>query len=88
MWGHLHIRSTELERAKPDRLGPDRELPNQGLHSQIVMCDLCCSEILRSVEWYFITDVLDQPISGILKGQEIQKREKSMTELNLTHSSF
>jgi len=46
-----HLISTELEHAKPDHLGPDDELPNQGLHCQIVMWDLDCSEILRSVEW-------------------------------------
>jgi hypothetical protein len=33
--------------------------------------DLPSSGILRSLEWYFRTDVLEQPICPILKGQEV-----------------
>jgi hypothetical protein len=40
------------------------------------------SEILLSVEWEFPTDVSGQPVSPILKGQEIEKRERFRTQVN------
>jgi len=40
------------------------------------------SELLRSVEWYFLTDISVQRIGPIYKGQEIQKREQRMTDVN------
>jgi hypothetical protein len=69
-------------RAKPDHMELDYAEPNQGLHRQIIIWDLCSSEILRSAEWSFCTDILGQPISPIVKSQEIQKRGHSLTEDN------
>jgi hypothetical protein len=38
--------------------------------------------ILHSRGWYSLTNVLGQPISPTFKGQEIQKKEQSMTEVH------
>jgi hypothetical protein len=52
------------------------------------MRGLCSSEILHSVKWQFLTDVLGQPIISIFKGKEIQKREENMTEVTLCNLLF
>ena len=35
--------------------------------------DLCCSGVLRSIDWYFITHISVKPISPIFKGQAVQE---------------
>ena len=61
--------------AKPDRSEPDHAETNQGLLQQTVLWGLCSSEILCSLEWKLLTNVLGQ-------GSKNQKREHSMSEIN------
>jgi hypothetical protein len=35
--------------------------------------DFCSSEILRSVNWYLVTEVSGQPLGAIIKGQADQE---------------
>lgn len=79
---YIHIKSAELDHNKLDRSEPDHREPNQDLHRQIIMWDLLSCRTLSSIEWYFITGILEQLISPIFKGQEIQKREQSTTKVN------
>jgi len=76
----IHVWNAELHRAKQDHAEP-----NQGLHHQIIMWVLHSSGILLSIDWWFLIDVSEWPISPIFKSQEIQKREESMTVVN-SHS--
>jgi hypothetical protein len=55
---------------------------NHGLYCQIIMGDLCSSEILRSVEWQFPTNISGQIVGPTFKGQEIQKRQYCTIEVN------
>jgi hypothetical protein len=75
IWG------TELDSSKPSNSESDHAEPNLGLHCQI-MWNLRSSEILCSAMWYFHTNVLGQPISPRIKGQEIPKRENGTMEIN------
>jgi hypothetical protein len=80
----IHVWSTKLDHAKPDHSEPDYVEPNQGLHCQIIMWDLCSTGILCCIEWQFLSDVLEQPISPSSNIKEIQ-REKT-AGLKLTDS--
>jgi hypothetical protein len=75
IWG------TGLNRSKPDHSELDHAEPNLGLHCQI-MWHLHFSEILHSIVWYFFTNISGQSVGVSFKGQEMQKREHSMTEIN------
>jgi hypothetical protein len=59
--------------AQQDRSELDHVEPNHFLHCHIVIRDFHSSELLKSVEWKFLAEVLGQPINPIFKGQEIQK---------------
>jgi len=56
--------------------------PNQDVRCQIIMSDLCSSELLRSEEWVTVTNIPGPVIGPILEGQEIQNREQSISEVN------
>jgi len=49
---------------------------------QIIVWDVCRSEILHNVEYWFLTNISGQPVSPISKGQEIQERDQNATEVN------
>jgi hypothetical protein len=68
----MELGRTELDHAEP----------NQGPHCQFIIRDLRSSEILRSMEWLYLTNISGQPLSPIFKGQEIQKGEQCTTEVN------
>jgi hypothetical protein len=51
------------------------------------MRDLRSFELLSSVEWQLFTDISVQRIGPICKGQDIQKREQNMTDVDW-HSLF
>jgi len=73
------------------------EVPNQTAPNQIAMnrpiqsqtkastakssCEIDAVLGHYAAEWQFITDVSRQPIKAIFKGQEIRRREQSMTEV-------
>ena len=81
-----YARSSEIRvwSTKPDNSEPDYVEPNQGMHCQIIMWDLCSAGILCSVEWQFLFNVSGQPIGPIFKHQEIQK--ENTARLKLTDS--
>ena len=81
MWSHFKFTHEAPNQITPNwiTLKPNYAEPNQGLHCQIIMLDLCSSEILHNVEWWFLTDILGEPIGSTFKGQEIQKGDQGTT---------
>jgi hypothetical protein len=58
------------------------------LHKQFERLDLCSSALSCSIGWYVFTDVSEQPIGRILKGQEIQEEKDFLAHENGTDTLF
>jgi len=70
------------KRATPNRIALKWIMPSQVKACNAPSsCVICTLVLLCSAERQFIADISEQHIGPIFKGQEIQKREKSMTAI-------
>ena len=88
----LQTNSTEHSpSSEADSFSAGQDIPLVLWNPKIQYRDLRSSGILRSVEWYFCTDVSGQPIGPIFKGQQVQnytqRRVISHTSADLIYSA-